>query len=207
MKKLISILCLLMFVQQVIAVTEVSANGLFYGKAMLTIEGKQVLLEVGQTKRGVKLIEADEDHAVIRVDGKKLILYLDKSIAKEYSTPTEFKRHTDSKSHIINAQLIHQVSNLATFEVEYFYEPKELGDFVTLSAKTLFRQQDTGAWAHSYTRLTPGRKTIAITLSMGEKSPESYLSDNIQFDLVSNKGGEATSSGSLVLEFIKKWQR
>lgn len=207
MKKSLCVLCLVLLVPVSGVAQQITANGLFYGKAVLTIDGKQVLMEVGQTRQGVKLIEADEDHAVVMVKGKKRFIYLDKTIAKEYSTPNEFERHDEAKSHVIKAHLIHQALNLATFQVEYFYREQELGAPVTLSAKTLFRGKDTESWAHSYTRLNPGRHTVAITISMNEQSVDSYLSDAVQFDLVSVKNGETKKSGTYVMKLVKEWTR
>ena len=183
------------------------ANGLFYGKAVLTIDGRQVFISVGETKRGVKLVEADEDHAIVLVDGKKRFIYLDTSIAKEYSTPQEFERHSNAKSHVIEARLIHQTENLATFQVEYYYNERELGNLVTLSAKTYVDEKETEYWAYSYTRLTPGRDSTTITLSMNEKAPEKYLSDKVRFDLVFTNNGQTYTSGTLLFDFTKEWQR
>lgn len=188
------------------AATEITANGLFPGKAVLTIDGEQVLISLGQTRRGVRLIEANQDHAVIEVDGKKQTLYLDKSIAKEYSTPEQFKRYSKSKSHVITADIIHQTGNLATFSVEYYFAENP-ANRANLIAKTVSQGSVTEYWAHTYTPLEYGRHTTSITIAMNKKAPETYVSDQMLFEIFWYNNRQSGTIGAYVMEFIKKWQR
>jgi rRNA maturation protein Rpf1 len=185
---------------------EITANGLFPGKAVLTIDGKQVFLSLGQTRYGVRLIRADEDHAVIEVDGRQQTLHLDKSIAKEYSTAEQFKRYSESKSHVINAKIIHQTGNLVTFEVDYFFT-ENLGERANLIAKTLSRGELTDYWAHTYTPLEHGRNSTNITVAMNEKAPERYVSDQMLFEILWTRKDKSGTTGAYVMEFIKQWER
>ena len=200
------LLVIALYAMPVQAEPDIVANGLFPGKAVLTIDGKQVFISLGQTRRGVRLIEADEEHAVIEIDGKQRTLHLDKSIAKEYSTAEQFKRLEDAKSHVINAQIIHQAGNLVTFEVEYYLADK-LADRATLIAKTLARGKLTDYWAHTYTPLTHGRHTANITVAMNEKAPDRYVSDQILFEILWSKRDKSGVTGAYVMEFIKQWER
>lgn len=188
------------------AAKEVYANALFYGGAMLTVDGEPVMLRVGDEQRGVKLIEADGEHAVVEIDGREKTLTLDRSAARRHTTPEEFERHSRAKSHVIEARLVRQRDHAATFEVDYYCDER-LGDAVVLIARTLLRGEDTGYWAHTHTPLETGRHTAEITIGMNEKSPQSYLSDALQFDLVWGKGGESGTAGALVMKFIKQWRR
>lgn len=189
-----------------LAASEITANGLFPGKAVLTIDGKQVFISLGQTKRGVTLLEADDEHAVIEVGGKKRTLQLDKSIAKEYSGPNLLKQLGHSKSHVIQAEIIHQTGNLATFEVEY-YLAKNFAEHANLVAKTYARGKQTEYWAHTYTPLVEGRNTADITIAMNEKAPERYVSDQVVFEILWTKKNKSGTTGAYVMEFIKQWER
>ena len=185
---------------------DIQANGLIAGKAVLTIDGQQVFLSQGQTKHGVTLLAADEDAAVIEVNGKKQTLLLDKSIARQFATPEEFKRHSESKSHVVSSQVIHQTGNLATFEVEYYFAGKQ-GDSGLLTAKTLYRGKLTKFWAHTHTPLEVGRNITNITVAMNEQAPERYLSDQIQFEILWHRQEMSGHSSAYVMDFIKQWER
>lgn len=185
---------------------EITANALFEDKAVLKVDGKPVFLSVGEQKRGIKLIDADELHAEIEIDGQRRTLYLDKTIAKEYAGPEEIKRHRNAKSHVISASLIHQTPNLATFEVDYYYN-KNLADYVTLEAKTLHQNEDTGYWEHSFTPLKPGRHITTITISMNDKAPPSYQSDAIRFNINWVDGQRSGTVGSKIIPFAKYWRQ
>lgn len=200
---LLIVVALLLFSAQ--AAPEITANGLFPGKALLTIDGERVLISLGQTRHGVRLIEANQDHAVIEADGKKQTLYLDKSIAKEYSTPEQFKRYSKSKSHVISADIIHQTGNLATFSVEYYFA-KSPANRANLIAKTLSQGSATEYWAHTYTPLEYGRHTTSITVAMNEKVPETYVSDQMLFEIFWYNNRQSGATGAYVMEFIKQWR-
>ncbi len=204
--RVVALIILLSVVATTRAATEIKVNGLFLDKAVLTVDGKQIFIATGQTKHGVTLIEADEDHAVVKVNGKKQTLLLDKSIAKEYSTPEEIKRHSNSKSHVIQSSIIHQTGNLATFEVEYYFADK-LGEGAVLAAKTLYRGKLTEYWAYTYTPIENGRNVANITVAMNEKAPSRYVSDQMQFEILWRKQGKFQSIGIYVMEFIKQWER
>jgi aspartyl protease family protein len=57
--------------------TNVSVNGLFAGKAMVSIDGgRPRVISVGQTLHGVKLLSADSQSATFEIDGSKQTLQL-----------------------------------------------------------------------------------------------------------------------------------
>ncbi|MBN1379902.1 MAG: hypothetical protein JXA04_11790 [Gammaproteobacteria bacterium] len=190
----------------VCAAPDIRANALFQGKVVLTVDGKQVFISLGQTKQGVRLVEADETHAVIEVDGRQQTLRLDKSIAKEYSSPDQYERHKESRSHVINAKIIHQTGNLVTFEVDYYFA-ENLGERANLIARTLSRGEVTDFWAHTYTPLQYGRNTTSITVAMNEKASDRYVSDQMQFEIGWYKKNKSGTTGAYVMEFIKQWER
>ncbi|MEZ5530325.1 MAG: TIGR02281 family clan AA aspartic protease [Porticoccaceae bacterium] len=64
---------------------DISVNGLFGGRAVLVINGKQRLLKQGQTSpEGVTLIESDSQKAVLEVDGQRITLGLSERISSSF---------------------------------------------------------------------------------------------------------------------------
>ena len=60
---------------------KISATALFKDKAVISIDGKQRKLQVGQVSpEGVKLIAADAEIAVLEIDGRRMELKLDGNI-------------------------------------------------------------------------------------------------------------------------------
>ncbi|WP_370980849.1 TIGR02281 family clan AA aspartic protease [Agaribacterium sp. ZY112] len=65
---------------------EVIAKGLMDGRAVLTINGRQQVLKVGQSSdEGVTLISADTERALILLDGQERELLLSQQIGGSYS--------------------------------------------------------------------------------------------------------------------------
>lgn len=187
---------------------KITANALFPGRAVLLVNDKPVFFSTGETHQGITLVNANENRAIVKVDGEEMTLYLDKGIAEEYSKAEGAdKQNLAAKSHVISATLIHQTSNIATFEVEYFYNNRDPGERATLSARTLQQNKTTDYWAHTHTALMPGRNTATISISMSEKAPASYNSDALRFDINWAKGAETDSTGTLVIPFIKTWKQ
>ena len=68
--------------------TDVRVVGLFKGRAVLTIDGKQRVLRVGETSpEGVRLISADSDSAVLEVNGREIRGTLDGRVSTRMKTP------------------------------------------------------------------------------------------------------------------------
>lgn len=209
MKLSVTMLCLLLcgvLANPVQAAQKITANALFPGRAVLVVDNEPVFFAVGETQRGITLVKANENLAVIKVGGKELTLYLDKGIAEKYAKSEDLKQSLNARSHVISTNLIHQTSNIATFEVEYFYN-KEQGERASLSAITLQQGKSTGYWSHTHTTLTPGRNIATISVSMSDKAPASYNSDAIRFDINWFKGEETGSTGTLVIPFVKTWKQ
>lgn len=185
---------------------KITANALFHGRAVLLVDSEPVYFSNGETRHGITLVNADENRAIIKIEGEERTLYLDKGIAEKYSKKADTKSHHTAKSHVIAVSLIHQTPNIATFEVEYFYN-KDLGERATLSAGTMQQNKITDYWAHTYTALSPGRNIATISISMSEKAPQSYNSDAVRFDINWVKGAETGSTGTLVIPFIKTWKQ
>lgn len=52
--------------------------GLFSDRAVVEVDGRQVLLHVGTPgPRGIQLLEASSDAAVLRIDGRRVVAHLD----------------------------------------------------------------------------------------------------------------------------------
>ena len=65
---------------------ELRVDGLFNGRALITIDGESILLKAGEAgHQGVKLISSDSKQAVLEVNGKKLSLGVSEHIAASYS--------------------------------------------------------------------------------------------------------------------------
>ncbi len=76
-----------------LAVDKIIVNGLFQGKAVVTIDGKQRVLRKGKASpEGVLLIEADSKRAIIEIDGKQQTYTLDTQIGSSYKKPTDGKK-------------------------------------------------------------------------------------------------------------------
>lgn len=76
--------------QPLLAAPDIRVNGLFPGRAMLTINGTPRLLKVGQTSpEGVELLASDSQQAEVRVDGVKYKLGVSDHIASSFK-PAEF---------------------------------------------------------------------------------------------------------------------
>jgi hypothetical protein len=200
--------CLLLWISSGSAHAEpkITANALFAGRAVLLVDNEPIFFANGETRKGITLVNANENRAIVRIGGEEMTLYLDKGIADKYSGTENNKLNETAKSHVISAALIHQTTNIATFEVEYFYN-KDMGERATLSAGTLQQNKPTEYWSHTHTALTPGRNITSISVSMSEKAPASYNSDAIRFDINWVKGEQSGSTGTLVIPFIKTWKQ
>lgn len=76
----------LLFSLSAIADNTIRVEGLFKGSAIITINGKQQLLRVGDiSPEGVRLVEADSRQAVIEIDGKRKTLGLSQQISSNYA--------------------------------------------------------------------------------------------------------------------------
>ncbi len=70
------------------AVEDIQVVGLFNGKAVVRLDGKQRLLKAGQTSpEGVTLISANAKQAVLEVDGKRATYGLGRHISSSYAAP------------------------------------------------------------------------------------------------------------------------
>jgi len=71
---------------------EVEVNGLFSGRAVLSIDGKQRILRAGQTSpEGVRLVRANSDVAVLDINGQVESLALNTRIGSSFSAATRKK--------------------------------------------------------------------------------------------------------------------
>lgn len=70
----------------VAAAPQIVVQGLFRDRAVLTIDGKQRLLRVGErSPEGVKLISADSQEAVLEVEGRRSTYRLGQHVAGRYA--------------------------------------------------------------------------------------------------------------------------
>jgi hypothetical protein len=185
---------------------EIKVNALFYNKVVLTVDDERLVLSAGEQRKGIKLINANGERAIVEINGQRRRLNMDSLVARQHTTPEEFKRHSKAKSHVIEARLVDQTRDSASFEVDY-YCSERLEQPARLRAKTLFRYEDTDSWTHTVTPVKPGRHTATITVGMAEDATDGYLSDAMQFSLIARQDGKTRETGALVFRFIKEWKR
>lgn len=78
------VLLLLLTMSAFVGATDVVVKGLFAGQAVLVVDGKQKLLKQGQVYRGVELIAADSNEALVVIDGEPRSLKVSTRIANSY---------------------------------------------------------------------------------------------------------------------------
>jgi len=82
------------------AAPDVRVVGLFSGRAVVQIDGRQSVLRVGQAgPQGVRLLSADSESAVLEIDGKPVEAHLDGRVsAPRHATPEkEFRVWRDTR--------------------------------------------------------------------------------------------------------------
>jgi aspartyl protease family protein len=84
MKKLFVFLVLSFFAISSLATNNIIVKGLFKGAVLLAIDGKQVLIKEGKTKKGIKLISASSRDALLEINGKRQRLTLSNQIGGQY---------------------------------------------------------------------------------------------------------------------------
>ncbi len=88
-------LLLLIFSINVFAVDKITINGLFNNKAIVTIDGKQRILNVGKpSPEGVLLISANSREAVLEIDGEQNTYTLGTHIGSSFKEPVAGKTVT-----------------------------------------------------------------------------------------------------------------
>ncbi|MEN8205759.1 MAG: TIGR02281 family clan AA aspartic protease [Pseudomonadota bacterium] len=84
---LIAVLCVSLQQAPVLAGMDVRVVGLFTDRAVLLVEGRQLLLRVGQTSpEGVKLVSASSESAVLLIDGEEVTARLDGRVSARKRT-------------------------------------------------------------------------------------------------------------------------
>ncbi len=72
----------------------IEVKGLFTDAAVLSIDGRERLLKVGQVSaEGVELLEADTTRAILRVGDETLTLHLSEHIGTSFSRPEKVQVH------------------------------------------------------------------------------------------------------------------
>ncbi len=80
------LLCLL--VASPLGLVDVEVKGLFKGAALISVNGQQKLLKVGQEFQGVTLLEANSREAVAEIDGERMTLTVSSRIHTNFKDPT-----------------------------------------------------------------------------------------------------------------------
>jgi aspartyl protease family protein len=85
---LLTVSLLLSFAAQAVETLEIDVLGLFKDSAIVSVNGKQVLLKLGTTtKEGISLVSADSRGAVIKVNDELMNLDLSSKISARYTPP------------------------------------------------------------------------------------------------------------------------
>lgn len=87
MKYPLFIILFLLLANPTWAANTVTVKGLFKNKALLLIDGDQVMLKQGKTISGVKLIQANSREAVLEINGKRQRVGLSKQVGGSYQEP------------------------------------------------------------------------------------------------------------------------
>jgi aspartyl protease family protein len=66
---------------------DVEVKGLFKGAALISVDGQQKLLKVGQAWQGVTLLEANSRQAVAEIDGERVTLTVSSRIHTNFEDP------------------------------------------------------------------------------------------------------------------------
>lgn len=85
MRALFALLCLLPLLAQ--AASDIVAEALFKGGAMLTIDGQRYTLKEGESADGVTLVFADTRLAIVEVNGERRELELSSRISTDFEQP------------------------------------------------------------------------------------------------------------------------
>ncbi len=189
----------------VFAQDNISVNGLFIGKAIIKINGTPVMFFEGDRKQGITLISANEDQAIIEINGKRQTMFLDLSIATEYSKPVKAVPFGQSSAkEILSVEIVHQAQNIATFAVEYnFGENAE--DYI-LIAQTMVNKKAVKHASYNYVPVKVGRHKTHISIGINETAPQQYQSDHILINFALKKTQKASNADTAkITAFVKNW--
>jgi len=87
MKTVHALLLLTALALPLIAQADMQVQGLFKGAVLLNIDGQQKLVKVGQSWKGIKVLEASSRQAVAEIDGQLHTLVLSTHISIHYKEP------------------------------------------------------------------------------------------------------------------------
>jgi len=82
-----SALLFVLFSSTVFAADSVHVVGLFPGKVVLTIDGKQAIVKQGSTKEGVKYIKPDGDDVILEINGRQKKYKMGSSVSLNFVKP------------------------------------------------------------------------------------------------------------------------
>ena len=85
MKKIIFFIVLIFISSQYVFAADIVVLGLFKGRAIVKVDGKQRILKKGKASpEGIKLISADSDIAILEVDGRQQEFKLGRHVGTSY---------------------------------------------------------------------------------------------------------------------------
>ena len=85
--RILPVIVLTLSINLAATAADVRVVGLFSGRAVVLIDGRQAVLRVGQTgPQGVKLVSADSEKALLEIDGKTIEARLDGRVSARTST-------------------------------------------------------------------------------------------------------------------------
>jgi aspartyl protease family protein len=95
LKKVVLFTLIVIFIQSVFAIEKITILGLFKDKAVVTLDGKRRVLNVGKTSpEGATLISATSKEAVIEIDGIQETYTLGTHISSSFTAPSAGKKVT-----------------------------------------------------------------------------------------------------------------
>lgn len=222
-KRLVVVMCfsLLSCPAWAVDFNAVTLNGVTSGRAVLTIDGQYTVINQGDTKQGVTLVDVTPNDVLVSYKGrhKRLSLSVVSQLSSKLSksgSPVVSNAHplssqgthlNQANSHIISVAPILREPHKTTFRVTYFYNGN-YGEHAQLRARVRLKGHDTGFSSHSYVRLDTGRNQADITIMMNRNAPDAFYSDEVFFDVL---GSKPVANSYLVLAqsfpFTRQWQK
>ncbi len=217
-KSLIFFILLLWCRTLVAADKDILVKGLTSNRAILSLNGQLMVLKKGQTRQGITLLDANENRAIIETGGQKLYLFLDQSIARQYSKPEQQKKHQIEKvlfrqsqyikydnSRIIALILKQEQHNSITLELEYYYDGK-YGRNADLVLSVINKGRLLKEIKKQYFRLEKGQNKIRLQLDMKDSDKMVFYSEAINISFLA-RSDKTYVFYSKTIKFEKYWKK
>ena len=217
-KNLFFIILLLWCRTLVAADMDILVKGLTTNRAILLYKGQLMVLKKGQTRQGIKLLDANENRAIIENGGQTLYLFLDQSIARQYSKPEQRKKQQVEKvlfkqsqyqkyddSRVVALILKQEQHNSIMLELEYYYDGK-YGRNADLVLSVINKGRLLNEIKKQYFRLEKGQNKIQLQLDMKNSDKMVFYSEAINISFLA-RSDKTYVFYSKTIKFEKYWKK